>query len=101
MWTLVETTGRRSGLRRLTPLVNGPFDGMTLSVLAGYGEASAFVKNIRANSAVRFKRGGRWYDATAEVLDTTPESVARLGRYAQVVLLRVGKNPKVIRLTVA
>ena len=100
-WVLVETTGRRTGRRRLTPLANAPFDGATLSVLSVYGDFAAFVKNIRANPAVRIKRRGRWLDGTAEVVDPTPESVARVGVYARRALLRFGSDSKVVRVTVA
>jgi deazaflavin-dependent oxidoreductase (nitroreductase family) len=95
----VETTGRRAGKPRLTPLANAPFDGSTLYVLAVYGDASAFVKNLRANPVVRVKRRGRWRIGAAELLDPTPEAVARLGLYARWVLLRIGDNPKIVKMT--
>lgn len=100
-WVLLETTGRRTGRRRLTPLANGRFDGGTLSVLSVYGDSSAFVKNIRSNPAVRVKRRGRWLDGSAEVVDPTPENVARLGVYARRALLRFGSDSKVVWITVA
>lgn len=99
-WALLETTGRRSGKRRLTPLAGAPFDGCTLSLLAGYGDASAFVKNIRDDPTVRVKRRGRWLHGTAELLDPTPATIASLGTYARRVLLRVGTDPKVVKITV-
>jgi hypothetical protein len=71
-----------------------------LSFLAAYGEASAFVKNIRANPVVRVKRRGRWVTGTAEVLDPTPASIERLGFYPKRILLRVGSDPKVVRVAV-
>lgn len=98
-WALLETTGRRSRKRRLTPLAGAPFDGSTLSLLAGYGDASAFVKNIRDDPTVRVKRRGRWLNGTAELLDPTPEAVASLGAYARRVLLRIGTDPKVVKIT--
>ena len=100
-WVLVETTGRRTGRRRLTPLANAPFDGATLSLLSVYGDSSAFVKNIRANPVMRVKRRGRWLDGTAEVVDPTPENVARLGLYARRALLRIASDPRIVRVTVA
>lgn len=99
-WALLETTGRRSGLRRHTPLAGAPFDRSTLSLLAGYGNASAFVKNIRDDPRVRVKRRGRWLSGTAELLDPSPETVAALGRYARRVLLKIGTDPKVVKITV-
>lgn len=57
-WLLLQTTGRRTGLPRVTPLVNGAFDGDTICVLSVYGERSAYVKNLRADPSVRVKRRG-------------------------------------------
>lgn len=99
-WVLVETTGRRTGEQRLTPLVNGPFDGSTLSVLSVYGDASAFVKNIRVNPVVRVKRRGRWLSGTAELLDPTPAALARVGLYARSILVRIASDPKIVKVTV-
>ena len=99
-WVLLETKGRRSGQRRLTPLAGAPFDGSTLSVLAGYGDASAFVKNIRADPKVRIKRRGRWLDGTADLMDPTSDALERVGRYARNVLTRVGTDPMVVKVTI-
>ena len=62
-WVLLETTGRRTGLPRRTPLAAGRFDGSSLCVLAAYGTTSLFVKNIAIDPIVRVKRrgqGGDW-----------------------------------------
>ena len=53
-YALVETVGRRSGLRRLAPVANG-LDGDTFWLIAGLGEKSAFVRNLRADPKVRIK----------------------------------------------
>lgn len=98
-WVLLETTGRRSGKRRLTPLAGAPIDGSSLSLLAGYGDASAFVKNLLANPTVRDKRRGRWLNGTAELRDPTPQAIARLGAYARHVLVKIGTDPKVVKIT--
>ena len=68
-----------------------------MSVLSVCGDASAFVKNIRANPEVRIQRRGRWHTGTAEVLAPTPETTAQLGRYARSMLLRIASEPKVVR----
>lgn len=99
-WVVLETTGHRTGRRRLTPLANAPFDGSALSLLSVYGMRSAFVKNIRANAVVRVKRRGRWLDGTVELLDPTPDATAQLGLYARSVLLRISSEPKVLKVTV-
>lgn len=97
-WLLLQTTGHRTGLARVTPLGNGPFDGETICVLSVYGERSAYVKNVRADPRVRVKRRGRWLEGLADVVDPTPETVARLGRYPRWVLLRLASDPKIIRV---
>jgi deazaflavin-dependent oxidoreductase (nitroreductase family) len=99
-WVLLETTGRRTGKPRLTPLAGAPFDGATLCVLSVYGEASSFVRNIRANPTVRVKRRGSWLDGEAEIVDPTPATVASLGVYARSVLLRIAADPKVVKVIV-
>ena len=99
-WVLLETTGRHTGQARRTPLATGPFDGSSLAVVSGYGERAAFVRNIRSNPCIRIKRRGRWLEGTAEVVDPTPAAVERLGTYAKGILLRVGKDPKVVILTI-
>lgn len=98
-WIVVESTGRRTGAPRRTPLTNAPLKGSVLSVLAVYGDSAAFVKNIRADPTVRVKRRGHWLQASAAVVDATPEAVADLGLYARFVLIRFGRDPKVVRLT--
>jgi len=99
-WVLLETTGHHSGLPRRTPLAGAPLHGSTISLLAGYGDDSAFVKNLRANPAVRIKRRGRWLHGTAALVEPAPDATARLGRYARSVLMRVGTDPIVVKITV-
>lgn len=70
-----------------------------LSILAVYGDSAAFVKNIRANPSVRVKRCGRWMDGKADVVEASPEAVAQLGLYARRVLMRIGSDPNVVRVT--
>jgi deazaflavin-dependent oxidoreductase (nitroreductase family) len=99
-WVLLETTGRRTGARRRTPLAGAPLHGATISLLAGYGDESAFVKNIRANPEVRIKRRGRWLRGSAELLGPTPDDTGQLGTYARNVLMRVGTNPTIVKITI-
>ena len=40
-WVLLETTGRRSGKRRHTPLARGPMDGGAMWLIAVHGRHSA------------------------------------------------------------
>ncbi|WP_327247794.1 nitroreductase/quinone reductase family protein [Streptomyces sp. NBC_01320] len=62
--TLLETTGRTSGLPRRTP-VGGRRVGREFWLVSEYGEKSQYVRNIRANPEVRVRIRGRWHVGTA------------------------------------
>jgi deazaflavin-dependent oxidoreductase (nitroreductase family) len=66
-FALLETTGRRSGLPRHTPVGNG-LDGDVFWLVAAHGVQADYVRNIRACPAVRVKVAGRWRTGTAAVL---------------------------------
>ena len=68
VWALLETTGRRSGLPRQTPVGNGLVDGV-FWIVASHGRQADYVRNIERNPAVRVKIGRRWHTGTAAVLD--------------------------------
>ena len=69
---LLETTGRRTGLPRRTPVCDG-LDGEVFWLLAQRGRRADWVRNIQANPRVRVKvRGGSgvvWRAGTARILD--------------------------------
>ncbi|MFF4400315.1 nitroreductase/quinone reductase family protein [Streptomyces sp. NPDC001480] len=74
--TVLETTGRVSGLPRQTP-VGGRRVGDSFWLVSEFGERSQYVRNIKANPAVRVRIAGRWHTGTAQLLpDDDP--VARL-----------------------
>ena len=64
-WAVVETTGRRTGRARQTP-VGGRLKGDTYWLVAGY-DRSDFIRNIEANPKVRLRVHGRWRAGTAQV----------------------------------
>lgn len=64
---LIETTGRRSGLPRRTPVLNG-LDGDAFWLLAEHGREADYVKNLLADPRVRVRAGGTWRAGTAIVL---------------------------------
>jgi deazaflavin-dependent oxidoreductase (nitroreductase family) len=68
MWAMLETTGRRSGLPRQTPVGNGLIDGV-FWIVASHGRQADYVRNIEQNPAVRVKIGRRWHTGAATVLD--------------------------------
>lgn len=78
---LLETTGRRSGQPRRTPVGNGLRDGH-FWIVTEHGRRAAYVKNIEADPRVRVKVGRRWYSGTAHVLydDDPYERMRALGR---------------------
>jgi deazaflavin-dependent oxidoreductase (nitroreductase family) len=75
-FALIETTGRRTGQRRLTPVGNG-LDGDVFWLISEHGDRSAYVKNLLANPRVRVKVGRRWHKGTATCL---PDDDARSRR---------------------
>ncbi|MDX6679561.1 MAG: hypothetical protein QOE31_3613 [Solirubrobacteraceae bacterium] len=66
---LLETTGRKSGEPRRTPVSNG-LDRATNSfwIVAEHGRKAAYVRNIEADPRVRLRIGRRWRTGTAAVL---------------------------------
>lgn len=80
---LLETTGRKSGEPRRTPVGNGlDRDGRTFWIVAEHGRTASYVRNLEANPRVRVKVRGRWRSGTAHVLpDDDPRARLRaIGR---------------------
>ena len=74
--TLLETTGRTSGLPRRTP-VGGRRVGDSFWLVSEFGERSQYVRNIKADPRVRVRLHGHWHTGTAHLMpDDDP--VARL-----------------------
>jgi deazaflavin-dependent oxidoreductase (nitroreductase family) len=68
---LLETTGRRTGLRRRTPVCDG-LEGETFWLVAQRGRDADWVRNIEANPRVRVKVSeahAHWRSGTAHILD--------------------------------
>lgn len=77
-WALLETTGRRTGLRRATPVGDG-LEGSTFWIVSEHGRRSAYVRNLEADPRVRVRVRGRWRNGTAHVLlDDDPRERQRL-----------------------
>jgi deazaflavin-dependent oxidoreductase (nitroreductase family) len=66
-FALLETTGRRSGQVRHTPVGNG-LDGDTFWLVAQRGLEADYVRNLQAKPRVRVKVGSMWRSGTAHVL---------------------------------
>ncbi|MFH8513840.1 nitroreductase/quinone reductase family protein [Streptomyces gelaticus] len=100
--TLLETTGRTSGLPRRTP-VGGRRTGQEFWLVSEFGDKSQYIRNIRADPRVRVRVAGRWYDGIAHPL---PEDDARarlrtLPRYNSAVVRAVGTNLLTVRVDLA
>jgi deazaflavin-dependent oxidoreductase (nitroreductase family) len=66
---LLETTGRRSGEPRRTPVTNGLQRGTdTFWLVAEHGRKASYVRNIEADPHVRVRIGRRWRTGVALVL---------------------------------
>jgi deazaflavin-dependent oxidoreductase (nitroreductase family) len=80
--TLLETTGRKSGEPRRTPL-GGQLVGDQFWFVSEFGEQSQYVRNIQASPRVRVRLRGRWRSGTAHLLpDDDPH--ARLRAQSQI-----------------
>lgn len=67
---LLETTGRKSGEPRRTPVSNGLERATnTFWIVAEMGRKAGYVRNIETQPRVRIRVRGRWRSGTAHVLD--------------------------------
>ena len=64
---ILETTGRKSGQPRRTPVTDG-LDGDRFWIVAEHGRKAAYVRNIEANPRVRVRIGRRWREGTAHLM---------------------------------
>jgi len=97
-WVIIETTGRRTGNPRRTPLARGPSDERGTWVIAVHGHHAGWVKNLEANPDVRIRIGRRWRHATAGVVAYDSATVARFNLYARMGPTTVGIDPALIRV---
>jgi deazaflavin-dependent oxidoreductase (nitroreductase family) len=74
--TVLETTGRTSGLPRRTPL-GGRRIGNSFWLVSEFGERSQYVRNIQADPEVRVRIRGHWHKGTAHLLPED-DALARL-----------------------
>ena len=67
-YAILETTGRRSGEPRRTP-VGHVSEGGAVWIVAEHGAKAGYVRNLRADPRVRIKLRDGWRGGTARVLD--------------------------------
>ena len=97
---ILETTGRRSGEPRRTP-VGKSLEGETLWVIAEHGRRASYVRNIEQQPRVRVRIGTRWRPATAHVLadDDWRERQRRIPNRLNSAMVRVmGSDPVTVRV---
>ncbi|MFE0456712.1 nitroreductase/quinone reductase family protein [Streptomyces sp. NPDC058914] len=97
--TVVETTGRVSGLPRRTP-VGGRRVGDSFWLVSEFGERSQYVRNIKADPRVRVRIRGRWHTGTAHLLpDDDPVARLRaLPRFNSTAVRALGTNLLTVRV---
>ncbi len=96
---LLETTGRVSGQPRRTP-IGGRLDGTAFWLVSDHGEASDYVRNIKANNRVRLRIRGRWRAGTAFLLpDDDPYArLATLPRFNSSMVRALGTDLLTVRI---
>jgi deazaflavin-dependent oxidoreductase (nitroreductase family) len=96
---ILETTGRKSGRPRRTP-VGRSVDGDTLWIVAEHGRKAGYVRNIQADPRVRIKIGRRWRTGTAHVMpDDDPRARLRSMPALNAAVVRVmGTDPLTVRI---
>jgi deazaflavin-dependent oxidoreductase (nitroreductase family) len=97
--TLLETTGRKSGEPRRTP-VGGSRVGDQFWFVSEFGEKAQYVKNIKANPNVRVRLRGRWLTGTAHLVpdDDAKARLRELPQFNSSVVRMLGTNLLTIRV---
>jgi deazaflavin-dependent oxidoreductase (nitroreductase family) len=107
-FALLQTTGHRTGQRRLTPVGNG-LDGEVFWLVCENGTDCDYVRNLVADSAVRVKVRRRWYVGTATVLEDDDAFTRRrridagnglLGRVDGAIFRASATNPVTVRIDI-
>jgi deazaflavin-dependent oxidoreductase (nitroreductase family) len=96
---ILETTGRKTGQPRRTP-VGKALEGDTLWVLAEH-RRGGYVRNIETNPRVRVRIGRTWRDGTAKVLtgDDVRERARRMPNRANTrVVMLMASEPVTVRV---
>lgn len=97
-WVLLETTGRKSGRPRTTPLARGPVDENTVWLASVHGRHAHWVRNLEATPSVRIKLSGRWHHGRAAILPYDQAAADRFNVYARGGPRTLGIDPVLVRV---
>lgn len=97
--TMLETTGRKSGLPRHTP-IGGRRQGNSFWLVSEHGYRSDYVRNIQSNPHVRLRLRGQWRTGTATLLpdDDTRKRLDVLGGLSSLGVRVAGTDLLTIRI---
>lgn len=97
--TLLETTGRKSGEPRRTPM-DGSRVGDQFWFVSEFGDKSQYVKNIQADPQVRVRLKGKWHSGTAHLMpeDDPHERLRSLPKFNSFGVRTFGTNLLTIRV---
>jgi deazaflavin-dependent oxidoreductase (nitroreductase family) len=97
--TLLETTGRKSGQPRRTPL-GGRRVGDQFWFVSEFGDKAQYVKNIQADPAVRVRLKGKWHKGIAHLVpdDDPYERLRSLPQFNSMGVRTFGTNLLTIRV---
>jgi deazaflavin-dependent oxidoreductase (nitroreductase family) len=98
--SILETTGRKSGQPRRTP-VGKALEGDTFWIVAEHGRRASYVRNLTANPRVRVKVGRRWRTGTAHPMpeDDWRERQRRIPNKMNSAVVRIaGSDPMTVRI---
>jgi deazaflavin-dependent oxidoreductase (nitroreductase family) len=103
VYALLETTGRKTGKPRRTPVGNGLQKGTkTFWLVSEYGARAGYVRNIQANPRVRVKIGRRWHNGTAHILaeDDAHERQQQMGHFNAAAVRFFGNDRDLLTLRI-
>jgi deazaflavin-dependent oxidoreductase (nitroreductase family) len=97
--TLLETTGRKTGETRRTP-VGGRRVGDQFWFVSEFGEKSQYVRNIKADPNVRVRLKGRWHQGTAHLVpeDDASARLRSLPQFNSMAVRTFGTNLLTVRV---
>ena len=100
--TLLETTGRKSGEPRRTP-IGGSRVGDQFWFVSEFGDRSQYVKNIKADPNVRVRLKGRWRSGVAHLLpdDDAEARLRELPQFNSLAVRAFGTSLLTIRVDLA